>query len=325
MSRDDKMKRHGNLYDAICSVENLKQAALKAARGKNRHREVERFMADADNKTESLRRSLLSGDYMTSEYRSLTIYEPKKREIDSPPYYPDQVVDHAIVQVCGPIWLATLTDDTYACIPGRGLHLANTRIRKALKTDPEGTRYALLTDVRKFYASVDHDILKGILRRKIKCGGTLRLLDEIIDSHSGLPIGRYLSPYMANLYLSGIDHAVKERFKVRHYYRYNDNMLFLSSTKDELHDVLDELRNMLNDRRLTLNGSWQIFPVEKRGIDFTGYVYYRDHTRLRKSIKQRIFRRRMMSPESFAAYRGWLKWCDGANLTKKIIEKYGIE
>lgn len=319
------MKRKGNLYGQITSWENLSKAATNAAKQKGQRRAVRSFLAERETKLKQLQAALESHAFRTSAYRSFTIYEPKCREIDSPPFCPDQIVDHAIVQVLSPLWVPTLTADTYACIPGRGLHKANAKIRKALRTDPDGTRYCLLTDIRKYYASVDHDTMKCILRRKIKCGETLALLDEIIDSHAGLTIGRYLSPYLANLYLSNVDHRVKEVLRVKYYFRYNDNMLFLSQSKEELRTVLEDLKRTLGRLKLELNGSWQIFPVDKRGIDFTGYVYFRAHTRIRKSIKQRIFRRRELSEESFAAYGGWLKWCNGINLTKKIKEKYKIK
>ena len=322
MSRE--MKRKGNLYGQICSMENLERAAMNAAKQKGWRMAVREFLADKEENLKRLRNALAEHSYKTSAYRSFTVFEPKRREISSAPFYPDQIMDHAIVQILSPVWMPTFTIDTYASIPGRGLHNANAKIRRVLVEDPDGTRYCLLTDIRKFYASIDHCIMKSILRRKIKCRDTLNLLDEIIDSHPGLPIGRYLSPYLANLYLSSIDHRVKEVLKVKYYYRYNDNMVFLSGSKEDLRRILSDLKSELGKLKLELNRSTQIFPVDKRGIYFTGYVYHRGYTRLRKSIKQRIFRRKKLSEQSFAAYKGWLKWCNGINLTKTIKEKYKI-
>lgn len=323
MSRE--MKRKGNLYGQICSMENLERAATNAAKQKGQRVAVREFLADKEESLKRLRNALAEHSYKTSAYRSFTVFEPKRREIDALPFYPDQITDHAVVQVIAPVMVPCLTADTYACIPGRGLHKANTKIRKALKEDPDGTHYCLLADVRKFYASIDHGVMMRLIERKIKCRETLWLLSEIVNSHAGLPIGRYLSPYLANLYLSGIDHKVKELLSVRYYFRYNDNMLFLASSKEELHRVKEFLVSELSALKLELNPSWQIFPVDKRGIDFTGYVYFRDHARLRKSIKQRIMRRKTLSVQSFAAYKGWLSWCDGKHLTKKIMEKYKLD
>lgn len=210
------MKRIGNLYGLICSAENLDLAERNARKGKANKKSVREFDTDRESNLADLKQRLESRTFRTSEYRSFTVYEPKKRAIDALPH-PDNVVDHAIIQVLGPIWRATFTADSYACIKGRGLHMANRKIRHAFRTNPDGMRYCLATDIHKFYASIDHSTLKAIVRRKIKCAGTLWLLDEIIDSHPGVPIGRYISPYFANLYLTGWDHTVKERMKVQHY------------------------------------------------------------------------------------------------------------
>ena len=315
------MKRKGNLYKEICSTENLDIAEQNARRGKANKKSVRDFNAEREKNIDALRERLETRTFRTSEYRSFTVYEPKKREIDALPHS-DNVVDHAIIQVLGPIWRSTFTSDTYACIKGRGLHQANRKIRRAFMTDGGNMRYCLSTDIQKFYASIDHGKLKSIVRRKIKCKETLWLLDEIIDSHPGVPIGRYISPYLANLYLTGWDHKVKEHLKVRHYYRYNDNMLFFSDSKIELHSVLHAMREEMSALKLEINPSWQIFPTESRGVDFCGYVFYPTHTLLRKSIKKRIFRRKEMSEQSIAAYNGWLKWCDSVNLKRKIEQKY---
>ena len=315
------MKRKGNLYKEICSVENLELAERNARKGKTNKRSVLEFNAEREANLADLKKRLESRTFRTSEYRSFTVYEPKKRAIDALPHQ-DNVVDHAIIQVLGPIWRSTLTADTYACIKRRGLHQANRKIRHAFTTDPEGMRYCLSTDIHKFYASIDHSALKSIVRRKIKCEETLWLIDEIIDSHPGVPIGRYISPYFANLYLSRWDHTVKERLKVRHYYRYNDNMLYFSDNKEDLHHVIESMRAEMSALKLEINPNWQIFPTAKRGVDFCGYVFYPTHTRLRKSIKKRIFRRKEMSEQTLAAYNGWLQWCDSVNLRRKIEQKY---
>ena len=142
-------------------------------------------------------------------------------------------------------------------------------------------------DIRKFYQSVDHEVLKLIVRRRIKDERLLLLLDGIIDSAPGIPIGNYLSQFFANLYLSYFDHWLKEDKKVRYYYRYADDMVILSSNKSNLHTLKDEIRDYLRDvLKLELKDNWQIFPVGKRGIDFIGYVFYHDHVKMRKKDKE---------------------------------------
>ena len=120
------------------------------------------------------------------------------------------------MNILEPIWLSIFTKDTYSCIKNRGIHKLVNNLKKALKSDPEGTKYCLKLDIKKFYPSINHDILKIQVRKKIKDSKVLALLDEIIDSTDsltprvGVPIGNYLSQYFANVYLSEFDHIMKE-------------------------------------------------------------------------------------------------------------------
>lgn len=131
---------------------------------------------------------------------------------------PDRILHHAIMNILEPIWVSVFTKDTYSCIKGRGIHGAMRNVKRAIK-DRENARYCLKIDIRKFYPSIDHDVLKAIIRRKIKCKDTLALLDTIIDSTDGVPIGNYLSQYFANLMLAYFDHWIKEEKRVRPRFR----------------------------------------------------------------------------------------------------------
>ena len=162
------MKRLGNLYDQICSIENLRLADEKARRRKLRSYGVQRHDKNRDENLLRLQEMLLTQTYKTSQYDVFTIYEPKERQIFRLPYFPDRITHHAIMNVLEPIWVSVFTNDTYSCIKNRGIHAAAKRVKYDLKTDPEGTIYCLKIDVRKFYPSIDHDILKQVIRRKIK-------------------------------------------------------------------------------------------------------------------------------------------------------------
>lgn len=146
--------------------------------------------------------ALKAGTYRTSEYSTFKIYEPKEREIFRLPYYPDRIVHHAVMNVLEPIWLSVFTADTYSCIKKRGIHAAARKLRRVIDKDKPGCAYCLKIDIRKFYPSVNNEVLKSIVRRKLKDTRLLQLLDEIIDSAEGLPIGNYLSQYLANLILT---------------------------------------------------------------------------------------------------------------------------
>ena len=151
--------------------------------------------------------------FQTSDYDIFKIYKPKERDIYRLPYYPDRIVHHAVMNILEPVWVSIFTADTYSCIKGKGIHSAVRSLQKALNSDNEGTEYCLKLDIRKFYPTINHDILKDIIAKKIKDKDVLWLLGNIIDSvpdKEGVPIGNYLSQYFANLYLAYFDHWIKE-------------------------------------------------------------------------------------------------------------------
>jgi retron-type reverse transcriptase len=149
----------------------------------------------------------------------------------------------------------------------------------------------------------------------------LWLLDEIIDSAPGLPIGNYLSQYLANFYLTYFDHWLKEEKRVKYYYRYADDVVILSGNKRELHQLLEDIKLYLEELKLEVKENHQVFPVA-RGIDYVGYVFYHTHIRLRKQIKKNFARKISRNPThaSTASYLGWLSHCNGKHLTKKLLK-----
>lgn len=316
------MKRINGLYEQITDIGNLRLADQKARKGKMSQYGVMTHDRQAELNLTRLQFMLKDRTYRTSEYSRFTIYDPKEREIFRLPYFPDRITHHAVMNVLEPIFVSTFTSDTYSCIKGKGIHAAARSLRKALN-DTESTKYCLKMDIRKFYPSIDHEILKSLLRRKFKDVELLWLLDEIIESTPGIPIGNYLSQYFANFYLSYFDHWIKESQKVKYYFRYADDIVILSSEKSELHRLLGEIRRYFDlNLKLQVKDNYQVFPVDSRGIDFVGYVFYHTHTRLRKTIKKNLFRmiNNRFDMKSFAAYNGWLKHCDSKNLKNKILK-----
>ncbi len=292
-----------------------------ARKGKGKQYGIRVHDRDRTANIERLHQDLVTGQDRTSAYATFKVYEPKERTVYRLPYYPDRIVHHAVMLVLEPIFVASFTADTYSCIKGHGIHAAARNVRRALR-DEAGTRYCLKLDIRKFYPSVDHDTLKTLLRRKIKDQQLLQLLDEIIDSAPGLPIGNYLSQYFANYYLTGLDHWLKEVKHVRYYFRYADDLVILASEKEPLHELLEEIRQYLATLKLEVKGNHQVFPVAARGLDFLGYRFYHTHTLLRKSIKKNfaraVARRR---DKSLASYLGWAKHCNSNHLLKKLLHE----
>lgn len=329
------MKRYGNLYEKIISLDNLQLADQKARKGKLRSYGVMKHDENREQNILELHKQLQTGTFKTSPYDTFKIYEPKERDIYRLPYYPDRIVHHAVMNILEPIWCSIFTEDTYSCIKGKGIHAAAGKMKKYLSNDPEGTRYCLQIDIKKYYPNIDHDILKQIIRKKIKDRRLLNLLDEIIDSAEGVPIGNYLSQYFANLYLAYFDHWIKEEKRVKYYFRYADDIIILSDSKQHLHGLLAEIREYMETLKLKVKNNYQIFPVKDRGIDFVGYVFYHTHTLMRKSIKQRFCRKiaairkrertRHISPEEFkqeiCPWWGWAKYCDSKHLISKLSKQ----
>lgn len=318
------MKRYGNLYQQICSLNNLQLADQKARKGKAWQYGVQLHDKNRESNLLILQDLLVTRTYRTSPYTIFSIYEPKEREIYRLPFYPDRITHHAIMNVLEPLFVRIFTVDTYSCIKGRGIHAAVYNLKKALKERP-ATTYCLKMDIKKFYPSIDHDVLKQLIRRKFKDVNLLWLLDEIIDSAPGLPIGNYLSQYLANFYLTYFDHWVKETLQVRHYFRYADDLVLLSDSKTKLHGLFQRIKHYLESiLKLQVKDNWQVFPVSSRGIDFVGYRFYHTHIRLRKTIKQNFARMLAKKPniQSVNSYLGWTGHCNANHLTKTLMHEF---
>ncbi len=329
------MKRINNIYPLIYGAKNIDLADNKARKCKRTRYGVRKHDENREWDNFELYLILKNEQYKTSEYTTYKIYEPKERLIFRLPYYPDRITHHAIMNIMEPIWVKIFTKDTYSCIKGRGIHALVKQLQSDLRNDPDGTMYCAKMDIRKFYPSITHSILKEIVRKKLKDKSLLKLLDEIIDSSEGVPIGNYLSQFFANLYMAYFDHWVKEELKVKYYYRYADDIVLLSNDKNQLRNwvlaIKVYLTNVLN---LKLKDNYQIYPVESRGVDFVGYVCYHDYTLLRKSIKLKLwklinaYKEKKMSKSKLqlrlASYFGWLKYCDSKNLLKKIYQETNI-
>lgn len=325
------MKRYNNLFDKIVSLDNLYLADKKARRHKQHRPEVIQFDKNKEQLLLDLQDKLINGTYKTSEYFIYKIYEPKEREIFKLPYYPDRIVHHAIMNIMEPIWVSCFVKGTYSCIKNRGIHKALKDVKAALK-DVANTQYCLKLDIRKFYPSIDHDILKQIVRRKIKDKKLLALLDEIIDSADGVPIGNYLSQFFANLYLTYLDHWIKEEKHIKYYFRYADDIVILGKDKEELRQLFKQMKEYIETNlNIRFKDNWQIFKVDSRGIDFVGYKIFHTHVLLRKSIKKnfckkisKLNKKDNLSQNEYkqkiCSYIGWIKYCNGKNLLNKMTK-----
>jgi retron-type reverse transcriptase len=320
------MKRKNNLYQKIISLDNLKAADQIARRHKMKQRGVIKHIKNEEQNILQLHEELKTGTYRTGVYVTRVIREPKERIISIIAYI-HRVVHHAIMIHLEDIFVRHFVSNSYACVKGKGVHSASRAIKKILK-DAEGTKYCLKLDVKKFYPTIKHHLLKAMLRRLLKDRFLLNFLDEIIDSAEGLPIGNYLSQYFANLYLTPLDRYLKEELRVKKYVRYADDIVIFSDDKDYLHQLRVKIKTFLKDvLELEINRKYQVFLVASRGADIVGYKHFHKYTLLRNTIKKafaRVIARRKKAkdPKRFRAsvdsYKGWAKHCNSKHLLKKL-------
>ncbi|QZZ21991.1 RNA-directed DNA polymerase [Leptothermofonsia sichuanensis E412] len=318
------MKRYGNLWSQITEFDNLWIAARQAQRGKRFCGNVLEFNYFLEMELCQLQAELKNKTYQPGEYRTFEIQDPKPRLISAAPYR-DRVVHHALCNIIMPPLERTLIGDTYANRLGYGTH----RALKRFTTFARSYRYCLQCDIQKYFPSIDHEILKALIRRKIKCPDTLWLIDTIIDASNeqvpvieyfpgddlltpiqrrrGLPIGNLTSQFFANLYLSPFDHFAKEQLKLRHYLRYVDDFAAFSDNYQELADARPVMEDYLATLRLKMHPiKSQLFET-MHGANFVGFRVLPDRIRVRNDNLRRTRRRMKELQRQYAVGKITLK------------------
>lgn len=312
------MRRHRDLFETICSFENLLSAAHKAARGKRSRDDVARFGHRIETELPALRSELLDGTYRPGAYRTFAVHDTKPRQISAAPFR-DRVVHHALCNVIEPLFDRSFISDSYASRKGRGFHAALNRLTAFMwRSD-----YCLKLDIRRYFPSIDHAILMSLIRRKVACERTLDLVARIVahspeergpavwfpgddllsplDRRAGLPLGNQTSQFFGNVYLNPLDHFVTEALGCSHYIRYVDDMVVLGDDKSALWDVRDSIRDFAGCRlRLELHPAKQAVMPVTCGVDFLGWRVFPDHRRLRRSNGVRFARLMRRLTEEYA-------------------------
>jgi len=317
----------------------------KSQQGKSKYRsEALVFAQDATLNLSKLRDELINETYEFSGYFEFTVTQPKVRVINAP-HYRDKIVQLAINNVLKGIFNPGLIDHTYACIDGRGTHRCVDKIsefsRKA-KWEYGPEAYFVKVDVKKFFYSLDRDILKEFIDRKINDDKALRLVYKIIDSAGsidklGMPLGNTLSQLSANITMNAVDQYCKRTLSLRYYVRYADDVVIIVRNKDEANRILNSVMNHLNTR-LNLNANKnksKIFPISQ-GVNTVGFKIYSTHRLLRneskKTIKQKLRKMRKlivnetMEPEKaeqiLNSWYGHAKNGNSYNFVLKLLNKY---
>lgn len=332
------MKRIHDMFDDVISVKTLVLAHLKLKKkGKKARRKARRFERRFCGNILDLHFALKSGMWRMHEYRHIVRTDTgKRREIDYSPDWGDMVVQCAMGLTIGARFLRSLINDTFAGIPGRGVKQAIRRMYRKIRSVPDSSPlYVYKIDMRKFYQSIDHEKLKEAVRRKVKDKRLVDLLDVLVDSYPdtvGIPIGNLMSPILANFYLNPLDREAKNRGLM--YYRYNDDIVVLSTSKDALRDFKTSAHRIAENLKLDIKSNEQIYPIERFGIDVMGYVVQRRRILIRRRTERRFrrnARRFRINPtahglRSLDAQWGWLKVSRcGRNLFRKEVGFSSIE
>ncbi len=342
------MKTHKNLFQEVCKFENLYKAYLKARRGKMNKKEVLEFTYNLENELLKLQYELKNHTYKTGKYRHFIIFEPKKRIISALPFR-DRIVHHAICNVIEPIIDKTFIYDSFACRKGKGTHAGADRIQKFIRKAKNC--YVLKCDVSKYFPSVNHEILKQIIRKKITDKELLQLLDQIVDSpnqgtfdemqeaqnsgNKGIPIGNLTSQLFANLYLNEMDKYVKYTLKIRYYIRYMDDFIIMHKSKAYLHEIKEKVRLFFISMELTMHPKKANVAPIVLGIDFLGYKIFNNHKLVRKSTVKRFLRNIKIKIKDYDAdvisfdkllesFNSWVAYMDygnSYNLQKSLNER----
>ena len=310
-------------YNNIISTENLLEAWNIFKKGKKNKLDIIEFEFNLMNNILDLHNSLKNKDYKHGSYEHFKVNDPKLRDIHKASVR-DRLLHHAIYKILYPLYDKKFIADSYSCRNNKGTYKAIKRFKKftrCVSNNYTTQCYILKCDIKKFFASVDHNILIKILEKKIGDRDILELLINIISSFGpGLPLGNLTSQLLVNIYMNEFDQYIKHNLKVKYYIRYADDFVFVSDGKNYL-----ELVRQKCEAFLTLNLKLSLHPKKcfirtiYSGIDFLGWVHFPNHRVLRNTTKRRIFRR--VSEENLASYLGLLKHGNAHNIGEEILEK----
>ena len=330
MPKTISMRREGYIIEEIVDYSNMAESFNQVLRGKKRKRcrQGRYLLAHREEVIQELTKQIADGSFRVSGYREREIMEGGKLRRIQVLTMKDRIAVHAIMAVVDRHLKKRFIRTTSASIEGRGMHDLMKYIRQDLKEDPEGTRYCYKFDISKFYENVKQDFVMYCVRRVFKDNTLISLLDSFVRMMpEGISIGLRSSQGLGNLLLSVyLDHYLKDRYGVRHFYRYCDDGVVLGNAKSELWKIRDVVHEQLEQIDLKVKANERVFPVDE-GIDFLGYVIYPDHVRLRKRIKQK-FARKMHEVKSrkrrrvlIASFYGMAKHANCIMLFNKLTGK----
>lgn len=338
------MHSYNGLFDHMTQLDELEDSTKSAAKYKRKRKQIIRVLNNIENECRNLQEKLLNGTWYPKRHRKEGLQEgshKKKREIEKPCFRYEQIVHHALIKELRPILEPRMYEYTYGSLPDKG-NLAAVRAMVKWRDGYRGRKfYVAELDIRKFYASINTEILKDRLRRLIRDKRYLEIMFRVIDAGSpGIPLGFYTSPWLGHLYFLPIDNYIVQELKPDHYLRYADNLFLFHTSKRKLHKIVESLSAKLATVDLEFNGSRQIYrfeyvdrrdgKVHGRAINALGYVIHHNRVTMRKSILKRARakanrmgktrRIRRIDAAAMISYCGWFKHSNTYNYFQKYIK-----
>lgn len=316
------------MFEKFISDANIELAIKNASRGKRKRKSVKRRLENPNFKAEI---KYYATHFINRKHNPKQIYDgiQRKKRTIIVPAFDEQVIHHMLINVLKPIFMRGMYQHSYGSIPKRGGLKGKKAIERFIKHHSKSCKYVLKTDIKKYFDSIPHDILIEKLEKIIHDERIMAILREIINVIPvGLPLGFYTSQWLANWYLQGLDHYIKEELHAPFYARYMDDKVIFCSNKRKLHKMIESINEYLKGLGLKLKENWQIFKFDYNGkyrfLDFMGYRFYRNRTTLRKSIMikltrkaRKIYRKEKVNAfdaKQMISYLGWLKYTDTYNM-----------
>lgn len=318
----------------MISLENLFAAWKEFVRGKRGKSDIQQFSLRLTDNLVQLNSELANFTYQHGGYHAFNISDPKPRHIHKASVR-DRVLHHAIYRKLYPFFDRTFIADSFSCRVNKGVHKALNRFRefgRIVSKNHTRTAWALKLDIKKFFASIDHEILLDILISYIPEVNIIWLLERVIGSFSalsgkGLPLGNLTSQLFCNVYMNELDQFVKHRLKAKYYIRYADDFVLFSENREWLITQLPLISNFLEKRlKLSLHPGKIILKTLASGVDFLGWVHFPYHRILRPATKRRAFRRIRdhATNETLQSYLGLLHHGNTFRLNKQLLNWYGL-
>ncbi len=323
-----------HIFEDIISVENLLAAWGEFIKGKRNKPDVQKFAFNLFDNILQLHQELANKSYEHGNYYRFNISDPKPRVIHKADVR-DRLLHHAIHRILYPFFAKTFISDSFSCQINKGMHRAINRFRsftyKVSKNHTQ-TCWVLKCDIKKFFNSIDHEVLLKILDSYIPDKNIIWLLERIISSFSvvpgkGLPLGNLTSQLFSNIYMNKLDQFIKHKLKVCYYLRYADDFAVLSHVIVPLEDLVIKISEFLeNNLKLSLHPKKVFIKTMASGVDFLGWVHFPDHRVLRTTTKRRMFKRITENPknETLQSYFGLLRHGNTAKIKDKLIEKFNL-